>query len=186
MERQQRIELQRSLGRLADGDRAAFRPVFELAWPRVREVAARMMRDAADAEDAAQSALLKLFERASEFDPARDALAWIVGIVSYECLTLRKKRARRRETGEAAALAGRDDGARGAEELLIARELEAVALAVLGSLRDEDRRTLRIAIFGEGGDCGDGARDVAPATWRKRLERALVRLRAAWRDHGIG
>ena len=179
MERQQRMELQRSLARLADGDRAAFRPVFDLAWPRVREVAARMMPHAADADDAAQSALLRLFERASEFDPARDALAWIVGIVSYECLTLRKKRTRRREEGDG-AIAALDDGARGAEELLIARELEAVALAVVGSLRDEDRRTLRVAIFGE------GARDVAPATFRKRLERALVRLRAAWRDHGIG
>jgi RNA polymerase sigma-70 factor (ECF subfamily) len=75
VERHERIALHDSLGRLADGDRAAFRPVFELAWPRVRDVAARMMANAADAEDAAQSALLKLFERAGEFDPARDALA---------------------------------------------------------------------------------------------------------------
>ncbi|HEX8951008.1 MAG TPA: sigma factor, partial [Polyangia bacterium] len=106
MERQQRTELQRCLSRLADGDRAAFRPVFDLAWPCAREVAARMMRQEADADDAAQAALLKLFERASEFDPARDALAWIVGIVSYECLTLRRKRTRRREhDGSDAALA---------------------------------------------------------------------------------
>ena len=179
MERHERIELQRSLSRLADGDRAAFRPVFDLAWPRVREIAARMLADAGDAEDAAQSALCKLFERASEFDPARDALAWIVGIVSYECLTLRKKRTRRRERGSD-ALAVVADAARGAEETLLARELESVALAVLGTLRDDDRATLRVAFFGE------GARTVAPATFRKRLERALVRLRAAWRDHGIG
>lgn len=179
MERHERSELQRSLSRLADGDRAAFRPVFDLAWPRVREVAARMMPDAADAEDAAQSALCKLFERASEFDPARDALAWIVGIVSYECLTLRRKRTRRRERpGD--GLAAVADATRGAEEALIARELETVALAVVGTLRDEDRATLRVAFFGE------GARSVAPATFRKRLERALGRLRAAWRDHGIG
>jgi RNA polymerase sigma-70 factor (ECF subfamily) len=180
VERQQRIELQRCLVRLADGDRAAFRPVFDLVWPRVREVAARMMPHDADAEDAAQGALVKLFERISEFDPERDALAWIVGIVSYECLTLRKKRARRREHGSDAAATAVVDGTRNPEEQAMAGELEAVALSLLGTLAPDDRDTLRVALFGE------GERTVAPATFRKRVERALVRLRAAWRDHGIG
>jgi RNA polymerase sigma-70 factor (ECF subfamily) len=147
-----------------------------------------MMRTAADADDAAQTALCKLFERASEFDPARDALAWIVGIASFECLTLRKKAARRREqAGGHAVLAAIADGARDPEAQAITAELEAVALAVLGTLEPRDRATLRAAIFGDAGSSdGDGARAVAPATFRKRVERALVRLRAAWRDHGIG
>lgn len=179
MERQQRNELQRCLVRLADGDRAAFRPVFDLVWPRVREVARRMMSDPADAEDAAQTAVIKLFERASEFDRERDALAWVVGIVSYECLTIRRKLTRRREHG-GAALEALVDGGANPEERAIAAELEAVALATLGHLRPEDRETLRIALFGQ------GERAVAPATFRKRVERALGRLRAAWRDHGIG
>ena len=179
MERQQRNELQRCLVRLADGDRAAFRPVFDLVWPRVREIAGRMMAHASDADDAAQVALVKLFERASEFDPERDALAWIVGIVSYECLTIRRKATRRRESG-GDALEAIVDEATSPEERLISTELAEVAVAVLGQLRPEDRETLRIAIFGE------GERPAKPATFRKRVERALVRLRAAWRDHGIG
>jgi RNA polymerase sigma factor (sigma-70 family) len=179
VERLQRIELQRCLGRLADGDRAAFRPVFELAWPRVREIAARMMPHAADADDAAQTALMKLFERASEFDPERDALAWIVGIVSYECLTLRRKTTRRREQG-GEALAAVVDGAANPEERTMSNELEEIAVAMLGQLRPDDRETLRIALFGE------GERAARPATFRKRVERALGRLRAAWRAHGIG
>ncbi|HEX6838323.1 MAG TPA: sigma-70 family RNA polymerase sigma factor [Polyangia bacterium] len=181
MERPQRMELQRCLGRLADGDRAAFRPVFDLAWPCVREVAARMMPSAADADDAAQGALCKLFERASEFDPERDALAWIVGIVSYECLTLRKKRTRRREHAAGdEALAGVADARPSPEDEVIRGELEAVAVAVLGTLKPDDRQTLHLALGGE------GERGAAPATFRKRVERALGRLRAAWRDHGIG
>jgi RNA polymerase sigma-70 factor (ECF subfamily) len=182
VERQQRLALQHGLRRLADGDRAAFRPVFDLAWPEVQKVAARMMRTAADADDAAQTALCKLFERASEFDPARDALAWIVGIASYECLTLRKKAARRREAaGAHDALGAIPDDARDPEAQAIAAELEAVALSVLGTLDPRDRDTLRAAILGDA-----SAPAVAPATFRKRVERALVRLRAAWRDHGIG
>ncbi len=181
MERHERIELQRCLARLADGDRAAFRPLFDLAWPCVRDVARRMMPDAADADDAAQGALVKLFERASEFDPERDALAWIVGIVSWECLTLRRKRTRRREHARGDdAIAALADARRNPEEHAIAVELERVAVAVLGTLAPADRQTLRVALFGE------GERAAAPATFRKRVERALGRLRAAWRDHGIG
>jgi RNA polymerase sigma-70 factor (ECF subfamily) len=51
---------------------------------------------------------------------------------------------------------------------------------MLGQLKPDDRQTLRLALFGE------GERVVAPATFRKRVERALGRLRDAWRDHGIG
>jgi RNA polymerase sigma-70 factor (ECF subfamily) len=178
VERQQRIELSRCLARLADGDRAAFRPVFDLAWPRVREIAARLL-PGADAEDAAQIALCKLFERASEYDRERDALAWIVGVVSWECMTVRKRSARRRESnGDGLALLA--DGARDPESRAISLELEQLAVALAGQLAPADRETLRIAFFGE------GARTVAPATFRKRLERALGRLRAAWRNHGLG
>jgi RNA polymerase sigma-70 factor (ECF subfamily) len=179
VERQQRIELQRSLTRLADGDRAAFRPVFDLAWPKAREIAFRFMRQDADADDAAQGALMKLFQRASEFDPDRDALAWIIGIVTYECLTIRRRRMRRKETSGDALIAVADDKQE-PEARAISAELEEVAVAMLGHLRPEDRQTLRIAIFGE------GERVAPPATFRKRVERALGRLRAAWRDHGIG
>jgi len=172
VERQQRLALQHGLCRLADGDRAAFRPVFDLAWPEVQRVAARMMRTAADADDAAQTALCKLFERASEFDPARDALAWIVGIASYECLTLRKKAARRREAaGAHDALGAIPDDARDPEAQAIAAELEAVALSVLGTLDPRDpRRRIRAR---------RRPRDVSQAR-RARARAAARRLEGSW------
>jgi RNA polymerase sigma-70 factor (ECF subfamily) len=179
VERVRRAELQRALTRLADGERAAFRPVFDLAWPRVREVAGRLLSNPADAEDAAQCALLKVFARASDFDRQRDALAWIIAIASYECLTLRRKASRRREAG-GDGLMVLADPRESQEQRAMTAQLEEVALAVLGELRPDDRETLRVAIFGEGERTGKAA------TFRKRLERALGRLRAAWRDHGIG
>src|SRR5260370_788744 len=82
--------------RLAEGDRTAFRPVFALVWPQVRAFAARLVGPA-DGEDAAQAALLKIFSRASEYDRARDALPWVLGIAAWECRTLRRRWERRRE-----------------------------------------------------------------------------------------
>jgi RNA polymerase sigma-70 factor (ECF subfamily) len=179
VERLERLELQRCLARLADGDRAAFRSVFDLAWPRVRQLAARLLPHAADADDAAQLALVKVFERATDYDRTRDALAWIVAIAGWECLSVRRKTARRREAN-GDGIAALADGAPTPEEQLLSAELLAAATAVMGQLRVEDRETLRVALFGE------GERPVKPATFRKRMERALGRLRAAWRDHGIG
>src|SRR5207245_9364399 len=80
----ERAELRRLMVRLADGDRAAFRPAFALLWPRLRAFAARCVA-AADAEDVAQAALLRVFSRASEYDAERDALAWALGIAAWAC-----------------------------------------------------------------------------------------------------
>jgi hypothetical protein len=54
-------------------------------------------------------------------------------------------------------------------------ELEAAAAKVLGSLSPIDRETLRATVEDE------RAPGIEPATFRKRRERAFVRLRQAWR-----
>src|SRR5215468_488270 len=97
-----RDRLRRELTRLAEGDRSAFDPVFEATRPIVYRFAARALANQADAEDCAQHVLLRVFARASEFDPSRDALSWILGIAAWEVRTIRKKRARRKESFEAA------------------------------------------------------------------------------------
>ena len=174
MEGGERAELRRLMARLADGDRAAFRPAFSLLWPRLRAFAARCV-PAADAEDAAQAALLRVFSRASEYDVERDALAWALGIAAWECRTLCRKRERRRE--DQVPPPDRADPGESPEEALIARDLSDAAEAVLGTLRPIDRETIAAAAAGSGKPRG--------ATFRKRLSRALARLRVAWRErHG--
>ena len=69
--------------------------LFAALWPIALGFARRALGGAADAEDAAQAALTNVFARAAEFDASRDALSWVLGIVAYECRTLRQ-RARRR------------------------------------------------------------------------------------------
>jgi hypothetical protein len=50
--------------RLADGDRAAFHPVFAVLWPLLRRFATRHLRPE-EAEEAAQEALVKILFRRS-------------------------------------------------------------------------------------------------------------------------
>jgi RNA polymerase sigma-70 factor (ECF subfamily) len=182
-----RDRLQQDLTRLAQGDREAFHPVFVSLLPLLRRFAARSL-PAADAEDAAQEALVKVFLRAAEFDPGRDALSWILGIGAYEIKTVRRKKERRREDafdpahGDGGTLAGpaaRASTPATPEEQTIARDLDAALDAALKDLGESDAATLRAFAAGERPD------GVAPATFRKRVERGLARLRARWRAlHG--
>jgi len=179
VERSERQQLGEWMTRLAEGDRDAFTPAFACLHPLLVRFCARLLPHPEDAEDAAQAALLKVFARASEYDPARDALPWVLGIAAYECRTARKAWARRREAPEEAA-AEAVDGAPGPEARLLEGELRRALSEVLGELRPEDVETLEVAL-------GERERPAIPgATFRKRMERALGRLRTAWRlRHGI-
>ncbi|HEY6562593.1 MAG TPA: sigma factor [Polyangiaceae bacterium] len=170
------VTLDHLMARLAEGDRAAFTPVFERLWPPILRLCTAMLKNEADAADAAQLALEKVLTRASDYDPDRPALPWAFAIASWECRTLMRKRARRREAPESAAaeLPSPDADVDYAE-----RELLAAAATTLGTLSESDRETLTATFWNE-------AASVGGATLRKRRERALGRLRNAFkRLYGI-
>ena len=174
MKSDERNELSNLLARLADGDRDAFHPAFVRLWPRVRGFAGRVLKSDVDADDVAQRAMLAVFSRASEYDRERDGLAWSLGITWWECRTLLRAADRRREV----ALAHDEPiaSAPSAEELVLDAELRRALLDALGELSAADRHALGIEELDE---------QVAPATLRKRRQRAIARLRSAWsRNHG--
>jgi DNA-directed RNA polymerase specialized sigma24 family protein len=173
-----RQEVHAWMTRLAEGDRDAFVPLYEALWPVVRSFCRRALGHSADGDDAAQQALLNLFARADEFDETRDALAWALGIAAWECRSVRRRVARRREE----TLAHEPTDGFRVDDELIRRELLLAATELLGTLRPDDVATLTAAASGD----PDGRAGIAPATFRKRLERALARFRAAWRSkHGL-
>jgi RNA polymerase sigma-70 factor (ECF subfamily) len=178
MDAARRRELQDLLVRLADGDRAAFPPAFAILWPVTRDFARSFLRDEAGAEDAAQQALANLFFRSAEYDPGRDALPWVLAIVANECRTLRQRARRRRETWLEGAAATAAAGPT-PEESATRADLERAARAVLDGLPPADVE----AILAHVGAAERPA--LAAATFRKRVERALKRLRRAWSEkHG--
>lgn len=168
-------EMNALMARLADGDRAAFTPVFRELWPKVRRLCRKLLHSDADADDAAQQAMEKILARASEYDPNRAALPWALGIAGWECRTLRRRQFRRREHLDD-TLPEPHDGQRGADDALAERDLVHAAMDALGTLSPSDQQTL-VATYFENG----AVTAVAGATLRKRRERALTRLRAAFR-----
>ncbi len=158
------------MSRLAEGDRSAFPQVFHQLWEPILRLCTRMTGVDADGADAAQAAMLRIFERSSEYDRKRPALPWALGIASWECRTTLKKRSRLRETPD--AMPETDEGAAAFEQ--DRRLMLAAALNAMGTLSELDQQTI-VATYWE------LASTAAGATLRKRRARALTRLRDAFR-----
>lgn len=180
MEPAERQRLNELVARLADGDREAFHPVFLALAPLLRRFA-RQRLAAEEAEDVAQEALVKLFAQAARFDRRRDALAWALGIAAWEIRTALRKRYRRREQAlDAPLLESRPDLTPTPEDSAIARSLDAALEDALRTLSRRDQEALR-AYAREERTLG-----VQPATFRKRVERGLARLRRSFSPQRSG
>jgi RNA polymerase sigma-70 factor (ECF subfamily) len=167
----ERQRVQEAMAALARGDRSAFRRVFAGLWPLLRTFCGRVLRDEALADDAAQGALMKLFLHATDFQSEGDAVGWALGIAAFECRSLINRRARRGEDLDLGALAT-------VPTADPRSDLGAELRALVHTLRPIDRETLERALASTPPVRRDSA-------FRKRLQRALERVRAAWRQtHG--
>lgn len=172
-----RVAIDRWAAAAAEGDRAALAPLFQALWPVVAAYATRLVGDPALGEDCAQDALSQLFGQLERYDRERDALTWALTLATWQCRTARRRRARRAEVSEPGADDVSLDGAAAIEH----RDLVRAALAALDTLSGPDIGVITAAITGADRDIAH----IAPATFRKRLERALARLRTSWRSrHG--
>jgi RNA polymerase sigma-70 factor (ECF subfamily) len=170
-----RAEVQRLMVAASDGERASLEPLFALLWPVTVAYATKLVGEASLAEDCAQDAIVKLFAQLDRFDRERDGLTWALTLATWQCRTARRTRERRREDSVSA------DGAHDARVALEERELVRAAVSTLESLPERDREIITASLT----DDDELRRTLAPATFRKRLERALGRLRTSWRSrHG--
>jgi RNA polymerase sigma-70 factor (ECF subfamily) len=83
------------LARVAAGDHAAFRSLYERSAGRLFAVCLRIARDRSLAEEVVQEAYVRVWERAHQFDPARgNALSWMIAVARNHAIDLVRLRAR--------------------------------------------------------------------------------------------
>jgi RNA polymerase sigma-70 factor (ECF subfamily) len=160
------------MARVADGDRSAFSLVYRRLWEPTLRLCVWLLHSEADAQDAAQQAMEKILARASDYDRTRPATAWALAIAAWECRTIIRRSVRHRETSDEAAVSALV--AADLNEEVIGRDLAQAAVAALGTLDESDQEVLVETFWEE-------AKDAAPPALRKRRQRALARLRAAFR-----
>ncbi len=85
------------LARIAVQDRAALRALYDSASPKLMGVLLRMLGTRAEAEDALQEVVLRIWQRAAAYDPQKGSgMGWICAIARNHALDRLRARPERR------------------------------------------------------------------------------------------
>ena len=168
---------------IAQRDRSAFQQLFVRYAPRVMRLARRLADRRLDPEEAAQECLLRLWDKAARFDPARgSAEGWIIRVSARLIINLAMSRMGRTAEREVA-----DGGERAAatacssptpEDQALARQAADDLLARLAILPDDQRQALVLRHL-EGLAIDEIAQimDCPPGTVKSRIFHGVKRLR---------
>jgi len=174
------------LARVAKGDLAALRAIYEKHAPRAVAIAFRILRDRGEAEDVVQETFIELWRRSSQFDPDRGgAIAWVVTIA----------RSRAIDRLRASGTAGRTIASASASEGLVPmalplpsdeaeqrRNVARVATA-LSALPDAQRETIELAYFEGLSQSEIAERTGTPlGTVKMRVKLAMAKLAALLKE----
>lgn len=170
---------QEAVARAQRGDEHAFaqlvRPHEEIAF----RTALLITRNAADAEDAAQEAVVKAYRALGRFRPDAPFRPWLLAIVANEARN-RRRAAGRHESLllRAAAETPSGDAAPSPEAALVAADERARLLRAVEELADDHRLVVACRFFvGLSEEETAAVLGVPPGTVKSRLSRALDRLR---------
>jgi RNA polymerase sigma-70 factor (ECF subfamily) len=133
------------MARVARGDEAAYRLLTRRHVPAMLGLARRILGNAADAEDVAQEAMLRVWTHAPRWQPLAAFKTWLTRVVVNLCLD-RKRRAPWVELEAAGEIA---DPARGAAEQAETDERERYLQRAIENLPDRQRAAI-VLTYSEG------------------------------------
>ncbi|HVV58806.1 MAG TPA: sigma-70 family RNA polymerase sigma factor [Gaiellaceae bacterium] len=161
------------------GDARAFEELVRAHWEVAFRVAVLTTRDAAEAEDAAQEAVVKAWRALRRFDADRPLRPWLLRIVANEARNRRRavgRRTRLASLAQGATPSG--DAAPSPESTVVARDEHRRLLAALDRLPDDARNVLACRyLLDLSEEETAAALRVRRGTVKSRTARALDRLR---------
>ncbi|MEM8783846.1 MAG: RNA polymerase sigma factor [Planctomycetota bacterium] len=173
------------------GDRGAFDELAEAMRPRLVALLRQRLRDDADAQDAAQAALLRWWEQRDKYDVNRPFVPWLLTLTVRLGVDLQRRGARRRKHEDAAAEAARyaGDPAREAPSRRLERRerRDSIWPLVRATVSPETAEALWL-FYGEGMSASEiaGVLGKRPASVRVLLHRGREALRTPMRNAGWG
>ena len=174
------------LGRVATGDVAALRLVYEQHAPRAMAIARRILRNVEEAEDIVQETFLELWRRAPQFDGRRGGLvAWVVTIARSRAIDrLRSSSTAGRTVDEASTSPDVHPSAPPSPAAETERRIvEAKVADALATLPPEQRRTIQLAYFDGLSQTEIAAKTGSPlGTVKMRVKLAVEKLKTLLKD----
>src|SRR5262245_2843125 len=175
-----RSQLAAALARVAAGDRAALRIVYQDTSAKLFGVCLRILNDRSEAEDVLQDVYVTVWRKAGSFDPTRASpITWLVAIARNRAIDrLRSSATSRRSEPIETAEDVRDD-APAALDLVVAAEQQARLKVCLGELEERHSAVIRSA-FLDGVTYEQLAQrmEVPLGTMKSWIRRGLMKLRA--------
>lgn len=175
------------IGRVAQGDRAAFQALYAASAAKLSGVLTRILGNRSEVDDAMQEVFLRVWQRAAQYQPDRGSgLGWLIAVTRNHALD--RLRARPERAGMRQVVARDEDGqdplervaapGAGAEAGLVA-EGEARRLLECFDLLEPDRAAAVKGAYLQGLSYQDLAErhGVPLNTMRTWLRRGLARLR---------
>lgn len=164
------------LAQCAEGDRTAFRRLYDSQASRMHGLALRITRQPSLAADAVHDAFINVWQNAARFDPSRgNPEAWLTGIVRFRALDL-ARRGTREITG--VELPEQADDEPDALQNLVGSSESTALRACLEGL-DVDKRKLVVLAFINGLSHSDLAikLSIPLGTIKSSIRRGLASLR---------
>ena len=171
------VEQQGAAG-LRPDDEAEFAGLVERQWRFAYKVAWAVLRQAQDAEDAAQDVFLRIF-RAQAWRGLRDERAFVARAAwraAVDRLRDSRRTSLRGQSGAEIEPESLADRASGPEEIVLAANWEAAVHRLIDSLPEELRQTVTLSAEMNSREIAD-AMGIAEGTVRTRLMRARAMLR---------
>ncbi|MES2097283.1 MAG: sigma-70 family RNA polymerase sigma factor [Pseudomonadota bacterium] len=169
--------------RIAARDAVAFARVVEAQAGQLHRIAYRMIADAAEAEDVAQEALLRLWASAERWRPGQAGIAaWLTRVTVNLCLD----RLRRRRFASDVEPPEREDETPRADALAEDDQLRRAALAALGELTERHRAAIVLTYYEELPNAeAAGVLEMNIKAFESLLLRARSAMRAALAARGL-
>jgi RNA polymerase sigma-70 factor (ECF subfamily) len=169
------------VSRCRRGESAAFTQLVERYQGPIYNAAYRVLGNADDAADIAQSVFLKIVERLDDYDSQYRFFSWIYRIALNESINLLRRNGREEPLGEEAELEG--DAHADPEWQALEAELSARVQAALMKLKVDDRMVLVLRHFSECSYVEIGhVLELDEKTVKSRLFEARQRLRGLLRE----
>lgn len=172
--------------RIKSGDMDAFSELVTLYEKKALSFTYRMLKDASDAEDAAQEAFLRVFDKIDTFRESSSFSTWFYTILNNICLDILRKRTRAADTVSINQTSSEndeyelqiEDSAPGPYEQLQKSTAQELLEDALTKLSDEHRAVIIMRDI-NGLDYEEIAKvlDVSLGTVKSRISRARLALR---------
>jgi RNA polymerase sigma-70 factor (ECF subfamily) len=174
-----RSQLAAALVRVAAGDRAALRIVYQDTSAKLFGVCLRILNDRSEAEDVLQDVYVTVWRKAASFDPARASpITWLVAIARNRSIDRLRASAQNRRSEPIESAEDVSDEGPGALDLVVSAEQQARLKTCLGELEERQSSAIRGA-FLDGATYDQLAQrmGVPLGTMKSWIRRGLMKLR---------